>query len=342
LTRLFGALTITLLAGKKHIRPSKRRASSMKNFIDKVAVVTGAGSGIGRYLSILLAKAGANVAACEINETALAETVAMLKDYPVVVSSHQLDVADKAALEALPEQVMAQHGHVDLVFNNAGVTVDSTFEDMSEIDWDWVMNINLQGVINCSRAFLPYLKQSPEAALINTSSIFGMITVERQSVYHTAKFAVRGFTECLVKELKGSSVQVHCVHPGHIGTNIVSNARINKSDQAANSLERLMGKLIGAGNDKAQLAEFFKNNGMHPSRAAQIVLSGILKNRSRIFVGTDAKVMDLCQRLTPMHYEKLYPLFTLPLTLLRNKKPLKGLQALEEIKALGSTDGAVR
>lgn len=322
--------------------PSKERASSMKNFSSKVAVVTGAGSGIGRYLAILMAKSGANVAACEINKTTLAETVGMLADYPIKVSSHILDVADKAAIEALPQQVIAEHGCVDLVFNNAGVTVDSTFEDMSEIDWDWVMNINLQSVINSSRAFLPYLKQRPEAALINTSSIFGMITVERQSVYHTAKFAVRGFTECLVKELKGSSVQVHCVHPGHIGTNIVSNARINKSDQAQNSLERLMGKLIGAGNDQTQLAAFFKNNGMHPSRAAQIVLSGILKNRSRIFVGADAKVMDLCQRLTPMHYENLYPIFTMPLTLLRNKKPLKGLPTLENSATVQPIDRAVK
>ena len=130
----------------------------MKTFSNKVAVITGAGSGIGRYLAILLARSGANIAACEINQSALAETIAMLRDYPVKVSSHALDVADKAAIEALPEQVIAQHGHVDLVFNNAGVTVDSTFEDLSEDDWDWVMNINLHGVINSSRAFLPLSK----------------------------------------------------------------------------------------------------------------------------------------------------------------------------------------
>ena len=180
----------------------------MKDFSNKVAVITGAGSGMGRYLAILLAKAGANIAACEINQSTLAETIAMLANYPVKVSSHILDIADKAAIEALPEQVITEHGCVDLVFNNAGVAVDSSFEDMSENDWDWVFNINLQAVINSSRAFLPHLKQRPEAALINTSSIFGMIALERQSVYHTAKFAVRGFTESLVKEMKGSSVQI--------------------------------------------------------------------------------------------------------------------------------------
>ena len=300
----------------------------MQTFSNKVAVITGAGSGIGRYLAILLARYGANVAVCEINEAALAETIAMLRDFPVKVSSHLLDVADKAAVEALPADVISQQGHIDLVFNNAGVTVDSTFEDMSETDWDWVMNINLQAVINSSRAFLPHLKQRPEAALINTSSIFGMIVVERQSVYHTAKFAVRGFTESLAKEFKGSSVQIHCVHPGHIGTNILGNARINKSEESANAFQRLVGKLVGLNDDQEAMAEFFQKNGMHPSRAAQVMLNGVLKKRSRILVGTDAKLMDLCQRLTPMHYETLFPLFTLPLTLLRNKKPLKGLPSI--------------
>ncbi|MDA0795902.1 MAG: SDR family NAD(P)-dependent oxidoreductase [Proteobacteria bacterium] len=294
----------------------------MKSFSNKVAVITGAGSGMGRYLAILMAKAGANVAICEINETTLAETHTMMAGYGVNVSVHVLDVADKAAIEALPAQVIEQHGQVDLVFNNAGVTVDSTFEDMSETDWDWVMNINLQGVINSTRAFLPHLQQRPEAALINTSSIFGMITVPNQSVYHTAKFAVRGFTECLAKELKDSNVQIHCVHPGHIGTNIVTNARMNKREDAFSPMQQMMGKLIGIGSTQEEMADFFRNNGMHPSRASNIILKGVLKNRMRIFVGADAKLMDLSQRLFPMHYDRVFPLFQIPLTLMRNKKPL--------------------
>lgn len=297
----------------------------MNHFSDKVAVITGAGSGIGRYLAVLLAKSGANIAVCDINSTALAETVAMLNAYPVSVSSYSLDVADKTAIEALPQQIVAQHGHIDLVFNNAGVTVDATFTEMSEADWDWVFNINLQGVINSSRVFLPYLQQRPEAGLINISSIFGMITMVRQSVYHTTKFAVRGFTECLAKELKGSTVQVHAVHPGHIGTNIVSNSRVSKSKKSASSIERLARKLFGIGDSQEELAVFFQKNGMHPSRAAQIILNGVRKKRSRIMVGADAKLMDLCQRIAPVRYEMLFPLFTMPLTLLRNKKPLKGL-----------------
>ncbi|MCS5595077.1 MAG: SDR family oxidoreductase [Porticoccaceae bacterium] len=294
----------------------------MKSFANKVAVITGAGSGMGRYLAILLAKAGANVAICEINETTLAETHTMMADYGVNVSVHVLDVADKAAVEALPAEIIEQHGQVDLVFNNAGVTVDSPFEDMSEADWDWVMNINLQGVINSTRAFLPHLQKRPEAALINTSSIFGMITVPSQSVYHTTKFAVRGFTECLAKELKDSNVQIHCVHPGHIGTNIVTNARMNERKDVANAMQQMMGKFIGIGSTQEEKADFFRNNGMHPSRASNIILKGVLKNRIRIFVGADAKLMDLSQRLFPMNYDRVFPLFTVPLTLMRNKKPL--------------------
>jgi short-subunit dehydrogenase len=134
---------------------------------------------------------------------------------------------------------------------------------------------------------------------------------------------VRGFTECLAKELKGSNVQIHSVHPGHIGTNIVTNARMNTKEDKVNPMQEMMGKLIGIGSTQEEMADFFRNNGMHPSRASNIILKGVLKNKSRIFIGADAKLMDLSQRLTPMHYDKLFPLFTLPLMLLRNKKPLQ-------------------
>jgi len=149
-----------------------------------------------------------------------------------------------------------------------------------------------------------------------------MITVPSQSVYHTTKFAVRGFTECLAKELKDSNVQIHCVHPGHIGTNIVTNARMNERKDVANAMQQMMGKFIGIGSTQEEKADFFRNNGMHPSRASNIILKGVLKNRIRIFVGADAKLMDLSQRLFPMNYDRVFPLFTVPLTLMRNKKPL--------------------
>ena len=292
----------------------------MQSFAQKVAVITGAGSGMGRYLAILIAKAGGDVVICDVNDESLAETKTLLHKYYVAVSSHILDVADKDALKALPEKVIAQHGKVDLVFNNAGVTFDSTFENLAEEQWDSVMDINLHGVVNMTRAFMPYLKDRPEAAIVNTSSIFGMVAVAKQSVYHATKYAVRGFTESLVKEQKGTSVQVHCVHPGHIGTNILSTAKFNEDDTTG------PGSSLGLGDKtREEMGDMFKPHGMHPSRAAEIILKGVKKKKARIFVGLDAKLIDLSQRLMPNHYEKLWPIFMLPLFFLRNKKAIKDL-----------------
>ena len=289
----------------------------MKDFSGKTAVITGAGSGMGRYLAVLLAKAGANVAICDINEETLNGTAAMVRQYNVALSTHIVDMGDMARIEALPDEVLSRHGAVDLVFNNAGVTMGSSFAGMSEEDWDWVMNINLNGVVKASRVFLPLLKDRPEAAIINTSSIFGMIAVAGQSVYHATKFGVRGFTESLAKEFKDSTVQVHCVHPGHIGTNIVANSRFNEEDDAT---------FLRQDNvDMDEIANMFKTGGMHPSRAAQIILNGVQRKKRRIFVGLDAKLMDLAQRITPMHYDALIPVINAPLYFLRNKKPLKDL-----------------
>ena len=289
----------------------------MKDFTGKTAVITGAGSGMGRYLAVLLAKGGANVAICDINEETLNGTAAMVRQYNVAVSTHIVDMGDMERIEALPDEVLSRHETVDLVFYNAGVTMSSSFAGMSEQDWNWVMNINLNGVVKATRVFLPLLKDRPEAAVINTSSIFGMIAVAGQSVYHATKFAVRGFTESLAKEFKNSPVHVHCVHPGHIGTNIVSNSRFNDEDEAT---------FLRQDNvDIDELAEMFRTGGMHPSRAAQIILDGVKRGKRRIFVGLDAKLMDLAQRITPMHYEWLLPVINAPLYLLRNKKPLKDL-----------------
>ena len=289
----------------------------MKDFAGKTAVITGAGSGMGRYLAVLLAKAGANVAICDINEETLNGTAAMVRQYNVALSTHIVDMGDMQRIESLPDEILQRHSAVDLVFNNAGVTMGSSFAAMSEEDWDWVMNINLNGVVKASRVFLPLLKDRPEAALINTSSIFGMIAVAGQSVYHATKFGVRGFTESLAKEFKDSAVQVHCVHPGHIGTNIVANSRFNEEDDAT---------FLRQDNvDVDEMAEMFRTGGMHPSRAAQIILNGVQRKKRRIFVGLDAKLMDLAQRITPMHYEWLLPVINAPLYLLRNKKPLPDL-----------------
>ena len=301
----------------------------MKTFKDKVAVITGAGSGMGRYLAVLLAQDGADVCVCDVNEETLNETVEMLRKYNVSVSSHILDVSDKESIEALPQKVIDQHGKVDMVFNNAGVATGSHFKDMDEENWDWVMGINFDGVINSTRAFIPHMIDSPEAAIVNTSSIFGMVAVPGQTVYHATKFAVRGFTESLALEMKETNpnLQIHCVHPGHIGTNIASAARMSEEDfkksQEINAQSSMLSK--NPPKSKKEMGEIFKNNGMHPSKAAKIILNGVKKNKSKIFVGLDAKLLDLSQRLFPRHYHKTWIFFIPLLMLLRNKKPLKSI-----------------
>ena len=299
----------------------------MKTFREKVAVITGAGSGIGRYLAILLAKDGADICVCDINEEGLNETVTMLRNYNVSVSSHLLDVSDKESLEALPQKVIDQHGKVDLVFNNAGVTTGAHFQDMNEDNWDWVMGINFEGVVNSTRAFIPHLINCSEAAIINTSSIFGMVTVPGQTVYHATKFAVRGFTESLALEMKQTNpnLQIHCVHPGHIGTNIAATARMSDED-FANTQPKSSIFTRNAPKTQQEMGELFREGGMHPSKAAKIILHGVKKNKTRIFIGLDAKLLDLSQRLFPRHYHKTWLFFIPLLTMFRNKKPLKSIQ----------------
>ena len=193
---------------------------------------------------------------------------------------------------------------------------------MPEKDWDRVINVNFHGVVNLTRKFLSHLSERPEAALVNTSSIFGMITVPNQSVYHAAKFAVRGFTESITKEFKGTNLQIHAVHPGHIGTNILASA---KREESAPDLSLV--NIVGKNLSQEEQGKIFRENGMHPSRAAQIILEGVKAKKSRILVGLDAIVMDLSQRLTPTHYQKLWPFLLLPLFVFRRhlRRPISGL-----------------
>ena len=277
---------------------------------------------MGRYLAILLAKAGCNVAICDINEDALAGTSKMVNHYNVACSTHTVDIGDKEQIDALHEEVIQRHKTVDLLFNNAGITVLSNFENMPEKDWDRVINVNFHGVVNLTRKFLSHLSERPEAALVNTSSIFGMITVPNQSVYHAAKFAVRGFTESITKEFKGTNLQIHAVHPGHIGTNILASA---KREESAPDLSLV--NIVGKNLSQEEQGKIFRENGMHPRRAAQIILEGVKAKKSRILVGLDAKIMDLSQRLTPTHYQKLWPFLLLPLFVFRRhlRRPISGL-----------------
>ena len=297
----------------------------MKDFKNKVAVITGSGSGMGRELAIELASNGANIALVEINEKTLNETAELLKKYNVGVSKHIVDVGNKQAVFDLPEKVIEEHGSVDMVFNNAGVALSSTVEDSTDEDWEWGLGILLHGVINGTRAFLPFLKERPEAAIINTSSIFGLLSVPNQSIYHVGKYGVRGFTESLALEMKmeKSNVEVYSVHPGHIGTNIANIGAKNGKfdfDEDAEDGPNLFGTQAKTVEEAGQL---FKDKApINANTAAKIILKNIKKKNKRILVGSDAYAYDLIQRIFPKWYIYLLPLVFLVRRLFPKDKPL--------------------
>ena len=264
---------------------------------------------MGRYLALNLAQEGSDVVICDINKNALKETEELIKNYNISCTSLTLDLRDKNNIDALVEKTITNHGKVDLVFNNAGVVVASSFLDMEEGNWDWCNDINYNSLVYCSKSFLPYLMKSEETALVNTSSIFGIITTPNNTVYHASKFAVRGFTESLAMELKDDPIQVNCVYPGHIGTNIVLDAKYSKDVLLTNGEHALDSK--GNPLTVKDVGSTFKESGMNPDKAAKIILKGVKRNKKRIFVGLDAKVMEISQRISPSHYIKIIPLLNL-------------------------------
>lgn len=272
----------------------------MKNFNQKVAAITGAGSGIGRQLALLLAQQGAHLALSDMNEQGLVETLHLLKDYPVKVTLTKLDVANRDAVYAWAESSFNEFGQVNLIFNNAGVALASTVEGMSYEELEWIFNINFWGVVYGTKAFLPYLKQSGEGHIINTSSLFGLTAQPTQSAYNATKFAVRGFTEALRQELdmENSGVSATSVHPGGIRTNIANAARMSDSIRS-----------LGMNPEKASRS-FNKVLKTPPEQAAKVILDAVKDNKARVLIGNDAKLLDLVQRITPSHYAKAINLFT--------------------------------
>ncbi len=205
---------------------------------DRTAVVTGAAGGIGRAIAISLAKRGCHVALADVNETGLAETAKLIASNRVRVSRHRLDVADRGAVAAFPAVVAAEHSGVDILVNNAGVALGGTFDDVSEEDFEWLFDINFWGVVRMTRAFMPLLKSSGDARIVNLSSIFGIIAPAGQTAYSASKFAVRGFSQALRHELEGTRIGVTVVHPGGVATGIANHARLPKSVSAEDVARR--------------------------------------------------------------------------------------------------------
>nr|USU32388.1 SDR family oxidoreductase [Methylobacterium sp. OTU13CASTA1] len=253
----------------------------------RTALVTGAGSGIGRAIAVSLAGRGCNLALADVNEAGLAETAQPLAG-PVRVTRHRLDVADREAVAAFPATVAAAHGGLDLLVNNAGVAMAGAFAQVSEADFEWLIEINFWGVVRMTRAFLPMLETAPEARIVNLSSLYGLIAPPGQTAYAASKFAVRGFSQALAHELAGGTVGVTVVHPGGVATSIADSARATAA-LSAEEVER--GRRIANSLLK-----------MPPARAGDIIVRGVERRRRRIIIGKDAKIASLIERLMPVSY----------------------------------------
>jgi NAD(P)-dependent dehydrogenase (short-subunit alcohol dehydrogenase family) len=258
----------------------------------RVAVVTGAGSGIGRALTYALTQDGAHVAASDIDNANLAETQALCRSGQV--TTYQVDVADRDAVCGYAEDVRRDLGPASMVFNNAGVDLFASVADMSWKDFDWLVGINIGGVVSGTKAFLPQLIESGTAQrparLVNLSSAFGLIAVPYQGAYSTSKFAVRGFTEALRQEMlmERHPVTVHCVHPGVVRTNFGTNMRTADTE------------------DPEVAAKYFGRMALtSPGKAARVILRGAEKNRARILIGPDGRVMAAMPRLLGVRYADL-------------------------------------
>ena len=257
-----------------------------------VAVVTGAASGIGAALATNLARRGMHLALVDLDPAGLEATATQARAAGVSVSTHLLDVADHAAVAALPAAVLAQHGRVSALVNNAGVAIGGLFEQVHADDFDWLMAINFGATVRLTRAFLPVLARESAAQLVNVSSIFGIIAPPGQTAYSASKFAVRGFSESLRHELEtaGSTVGVTLVHPGGVRTSISENARLAKGlDNEQVARERA--------NWRSLLA-------LDPASAAEQIAQAVERRAPRLLVGKDAKAAALVQRLFPVSYWK--------------------------------------
>jgi NAD(P)-dependent dehydrogenase (short-subunit alcohol dehydrogenase family) len=271
----------------------------MKNFNGKVAAITGAASGMGRALAVALAREGCHLALADKNPQGLAQTVAQARAatlLPLRISSQELDVGDREAMFAWAAASAAEHGQINLIFNNAGVALSSTVEGSSLADLEWIVDVNFWGVVHGTQAFLPYLRQSGDGHIINTSSVFGLFSQPGMSGYNATKFAVRGFTESLRQELdlQKSGVSATCVHPGGIRTDICRSSRIDAN---------MTGFLIHS--EQQARADFEKLFITDADQAAKVILNGVRKNKRRVLIGRDAYFLDLLARCLPAAYQAL-------------------------------------
>ncbi len=263
----------------------------MPSLEGKVIAVTGAASGIGRALALSLARRGATGALADQDEAGLAETTRMLGNYPH--SRHVFDVTDHDAFRAFIEDAVRRFGALDGIINNAGLSVVAPFADCPRADFDRVMAVNFDAVVEGTRLALPHVRARPVGWIVNISSVFGMMGYPTQSAYNASKFAVRGFTEALHIELKMTDPHVHVirVHPGGIRTNVARNAKV-------------VAHLPGTPADLDSAAEFEKAARTSPEDAAETIVKAMEAGRHRVLIGPDARFIDWMTRLFPVSYMK--------------------------------------
>jgi short-subunit dehydrogenase len=259
----------------------------MRQLSGKVAVITGAASGIGRALAVELAHEGTALALADRDAIGLAETAQLVAAAGATVSQHVVDVADEAAVTAFAADVLREHGAVDVVVNNAGVSIFGSVLELTTGEIAWLMGVNFWGVVHGTKAFLPALLARPEACLVNISSVFGLWGPPGQSAYAASKFAVRGFSESLRAELAGTNVRVVTVHPGGIRTAIARNARVAAAADPSTA---------------AALTARFEQQflTMPPQALAARIVDAVKRGRERVVAANDARRIDALVRLCPV------------------------------------------
>ncbi|SHG22822.1 SDR family NAD(P)-dependent oxidoreductase [Streptoalloteichus hindustanus] len=278
---------------------SRVRGRAADRAVDKVAVITGAGSGIGRQLAFALARRGARLAVSDVNDPGLAETADRLRALGVDAHAARLDVSDRAAVRAYATRVAEHFGVVHQIYCNAGVAGGG--RSVLDADWaayDRTLAVNLFGVIHTATAFLPHLIASGAGHVVTISSLNGIMGQPALSDYCAAKFAVRGFTETLRAEmaLAGHPVRVTVVHPGGVRTNIAS-AALDHAERHGTAVTEEARRRVRTYNERLLR--------MPAERAARVIVDGVEEGRPRVLVGADARIADLLVRLAPSLYPAL-------------------------------------
>lgn len=268
----------------------------MKIDHETIAVVTGAGSGIGRALAVQLAGRCGGLALADLDPAGLAETIRTIGESAAgTITSHHLDVSSREQMADFASEVARKHGRVSLLINNAGVALGGRISEVSLDDIEWLMGINFWGVVHGVKSFLPLLSTPPDAHIVNISSVFGMIAPAGQAAYSASKFAVRGFTEALGHELAGTGIRVSVVHPGGVRTNIARRARAGAGTPP-----------LRAERERLKFDQLARTS---PEQAARAIIHGIERNRRRILIGPDAWLIDRLQRYFPVKHRTLLERF---------------------------------